>query len=85
MPVTKQSLSLDEHVSARVRRAASEDGMSFSAWISRAAERELVIHEGLRGVAEWEADAGALTVAERAAAAEVLDRILSGPERAPSE
>ena len=78
--VTKRSVSLDESVADRVERAAGEDGVSFSAWLSDAAEHRLLIRDGLHGVAEWEADAGALTPAERAAGEALLDRLLGGPE-----
>lgn len=76
MTVTKRSVSLDDSVAERVERAADEDGVSFSAWLSRAAEHQLMIREGLQGVTEWEADAGALTSAERAAGEALLDRLL---------
>lgn len=69
------SIALDEHVAARARVAAGEQGMSVSAWLSRAAARELLVQDGLRAVAEWEAEAeaGPLTATERAAADAVLD------------
>ncbi|UNX53498.1 hypothetical protein MF406_10865 [Georgenia sp. TF02-10] len=79
MRVTKRSVSLDDQVAERVDHAAREDGISFSAWLSLAAERQLLLREGLRGVAEWEAEAGPLTAEERAAGELLLDRLLSGP------
>jgi hypothetical protein len=78
MSVTKRSVSLDDQVAERVEHAAREDGVSFSTWLSVAAERQLLLREGLRGVAEWEADAGPLSADERAAGEALLDRLLSG-------
>ena len=61
-----------------VEHAADEDGVSFSAWLSAAAEDKLLLREGLQGVREWEAEAGELTAEERAAGEALLDRLLSG-------
>lgn len=76
MTVLKRSVSLDDDVAERVERAADEDGVSFSSWLSTAAEQQLRIREGLTGVAEWEADSGTLSPAERAAGDALLDRLL---------
>ena len=59
-----------------MERAAKQDGVSFSAWLSSAAQRQLRLRDGLRGVAEWEADAGALSPAERAAGEALLAHLL---------
>lgn len=82
MGVTKRSVSLEDAVATRVEHAAEEDGVSFSAWLSAAAERSLRLRDGLRGVQEWEAEAGALTVEERAAGEALLDRLLGRGRRA---
>ena len=76
MAVTKRSVSLDDSVATRVEQAASKDGVSFSAWLSRAAEHSLLIREGLAGVDEWEAEAGSLTPAERAEGEALLNHLL---------
>jgi len=76
--VTKRSVSLSDTVARSVEAAASEDGVSFSAWLTGAAERQLLIRQGLRGVAAWEAEAGALTAEEIAAGEALLARLLSG-------
>jgi hypothetical protein len=78
MSVTKRSVSLDDQVAERVEHAAREDGVSFSTWLSVAAERQLRLREGLHGVAEWETDAGPLSAEERAAGEALLDRLLAG-------
>ena len=77
-------MSLEDNVAEAVERAADEDGMSFSAWLSAAAERQLRQREGLRGIREWEADAGALTAEERAAGEALLDRLLAAGRKARS-
>jgi hypothetical protein len=78
VPVSKRSVSLDDAVAEAVERAAQEDGVSFSAWLSGAAERRLRLREGLRGVEEWEAEVGVLSAAERAAGEALLERLLGG-------
>jgi len=76
MSVTKRSISLDDELATQVEQAAHDDGVSFSAWLNEAAERRLRLRQGLQGVQEWEADAGALTPEERAAGEALLDRLL---------
>jgi hypothetical protein len=81
MSVVKRSVSIDADVAAAADAAAAEDGVSFSAWLSEAAARRLRVREGLRGVAEWETQAGALSREERAAGEALLDRLLRGAKR----
>ncbi|MDR1187582.1 MAG: hypothetical protein LBK95_09020 [Bifidobacteriaceae bacterium] len=76
MTVAKFSVSLDSHVAERVEQAAREDRVSFSKWLSTAAEHQLRLREGLRGVAEYEAEAGPFTEEERAEGRAVLNRLL---------
>ena len=76
--VTKRSVSLNDEVATAVESAAREDGVSFSSWLSNAAERQLRIRQGLRGVGAWESDAGTLTAEEIAAGEQLLGRLLSG-------
>jgi hypothetical protein len=76
--VTKRSVSLADTVATAVEAAAAEDGMSFSAWLSLAAERQLRVREGLRGVVAWEERVGELTAEEIAAGEALLARLLSG-------
>jgi hypothetical protein len=76
--VTKRSVSLADDVARAVEAAAREDGVSFSAWLSSAAQRQLRVRQGLRGVAAWEAEAGDLTAEEIAAGEALLARLLSG-------
>jgi hypothetical protein len=60
-PAIKLAITVDQDVHARVARAAREDKVSVSAWMTDAARRALRIRDGLAAVAEWEARHGALT------------------------
>lgn len=63
-PSPKLAITVDPDVHRRVLAAAEEEGVSVSAWMTEAARRALTIGDGLAGVAEWEAEHGALTEAE---------------------
>jgi len=76
MAVRKLSIALDEAVAAEVARAAEREGIAVSAWLNRAAARALAVDAGLDAVHDWEAEHGALTDEELAAADTVLDRLL---------
>jgi hypothetical protein len=54
--VVKRSVSLDDRVAEQIQEAAREDGLSFSGWLSAAAEHQLMLREGRRAMAEWEAE-----------------------------
>jgi hypothetical protein len=76
--VTKRSVSLDDEVASAVEDAAKQDGISFSAWLSTAAEKQLQVRQGLRGVAAWEGETGSLSAEELAAGEALLARLRSG-------
>lgn len=78
MTVEKLSVAIDERVAAAARAAATREGTSLSAWLSRAAEQALRVDEGLRAVAEWESEQGALSAEERTAADASLDGLIDG-------
>jgi hypothetical protein len=67
-PSPKLAITVAPDVHARVAAAAAEDGVSVSAWMTSAARRALLVRDGLAAVAEWEAEHGALTAEELAAA-----------------
>lgn len=73
MAVKKLSVALDEQVADAVAKSAERQGLSLSAWLNRAAENALAVEDGLAAVAEWEAEHGALTEEELAAADAALD------------
>jgi hypothetical protein len=64
----KRSISVPPELDAQIAAAASAEGLSYSAWLARGAERELKIRDGLAAMAEYEAEHGAFTVEERAEA-----------------
>jgi hypothetical protein len=76
------SVALDPSVADAAARAAAREGLSLSAWLSRAAERALMVERGLEAVRAWERDNGSLTDAELSDADKVLNRILSRARRA---
>lgn len=74
VPVRKLSVALEETVAAQAADAAQRRGVSLSAWLNAAAERALLMEQGLAAVAEWEAEHGELSAEELAWADSVLDR-----------
>lgn len=76
MSVSRLSISVPPEVEDAIRVAAEAAGLPVSVWLARAAERaaaeQAAIADGLAGVAEFEAENGALTDAERAGARQVL-------------
>jgi hypothetical protein len=66
MAVKKRSVALDKDVADAVVKAAKEEGVSVSAWLSEAAKKQLKIHQGLQAIREWEAEHSAPTAEEMA-------------------
>jgi hypothetical protein len=63
-PAPKLAITVDSDVHERVLRAANEDRMSVSAWMTEAARRALRIRDGLAAVAEWEREHGEFSATE---------------------
>lgn len=81
MTVRKITISLDEQAAALAQRSAAAEGMSLSAWLSRAATGQARIDEGLRAVAEYEGAFGAPTDEEmEAIRCELASRGFGQPE-----
>jgi hypothetical protein len=78
-PSPKLAITVDPDVHAKVVAAAAAEGVSISAWMTAAARQALKLRDGLAAVAEWEAEQGALTEAELAAAKRRVGR--SGARR----
>jgi hypothetical protein len=78
-PSPKLAITVDPDVHAQVVAAAREEGTSVSAWMTNAARRALLVRNGLQAVAEWEAEHGALTEAELAAARRRVARAVGYP------
>ena len=68
MPAAKPTISLDPELRAQIEAAAASSGVSFSAWMADAARQRLRKERLLGLIAEWEAEHGAITEAEAAAA-----------------
>jgi hypothetical protein len=87
-PSPKLAITVAPDVHARVVAAAEEDGVSVSAWMTTAARRALLVRDGLAAIAEWEAQHGALSPEELAAARERVAAQLrpraSRPRRRPA-
>lgn len=81
MVVRKQSVALDEAVLVAARKSAASANTSLSAWLNRAALRELTIERGLAAVTKWEAEHAPITALEARRADQALDRVLGGRAR----
>jgi predicted transcriptional regulator len=68
MAARKVTITLDEDLAEALGRTARETGVPLSRLIASAAEREMRRRIGLAAVAEWEAEHGAVTPEELAAA-----------------
>ncbi|MCC6766221.1 MAG: hypothetical protein IT293_16295 [Deltaproteobacteria bacterium] len=80
-PAVKLAITVDPDVHARAARAARQDKVSLSAWMTEAARRALRIRDGLGAVAEWERQHGPLTEEELVSARR---RLLGTPPRRPT-
>lgn len=67
-PSPKLAITVDAGVHEQVLAAATEEGVSVSAWMTEAARRRLLLRDGLRAVSEWEQEHGPLTADELSAA-----------------
>jgi hypothetical protein len=67
-PSPKLAITVDPDVYDQLLAAAAEEGVSVSAWMTDAARRALLARDGLAAVTDWEAQHGAFTGSELAAA-----------------
>ena len=82
-PSPKLAITVDPDVHQGVLAAAHDEGVSVSAWMTEAARRSLLIRDGLAAVEEWEAEHGAFSPAELAAARQrVAEEVASVTSRA---
>jgi hypothetical protein len=77
MGVRKLSVALEEGVASSASASAERQGLSLSAWLTRAAQDALAIEDGRAAVEEWQAEHGRFTREELRAA----DAILTRPPR----
>jgi hypothetical protein len=86
-PAPKLAITVAPDVHARVLEAAEAEGVSVSAWMTKAARDALRTRDGLAAIAEWEAENGVLTEEEIRAARDRIAqrekvRAAPGPARA---
>ena len=71
----KRSISIPPELDAEIAAAAEAAGMSYSAWVAETARTEFTIRAGLEGISQYEAEHGAFTPDEIAAADEWAGRV----------
>ena len=67
MTVEKMSLSIPKALARQARREAKAEGISVSAWVARAIEKQTKLAGLKRLVEEYEAEFGAFTEEEKEA------------------
>ena len=63
-PSPKLAITIDPDVHEKILAAAAKDGVSVSAWMTKAARDALRQRAGLAAVARWEKQLGRLTEGE---------------------
>jgi hypothetical protein len=63
-PSPKLAITIDADVYENMLSAASQEGLSVSAWMTLAAREALLRQAGLAAVAQWEAEHGLLGTKE---------------------
>ncbi|MGH2885969.1 MAG: hypothetical protein ACRDPA_25290 [Solirubrobacteraceae bacterium] len=61
-------MSIPPDLDAQIEAAATEAGMTYSAWLAAAARKEFTIRAGLQAVADFERQQGAFSAEEIAEA-----------------
>ena len=61
-------MSIPPDLDAQIEAAASEAGMTYSAWLAATARKEFTIRAGLEAVADFEREQGAFSAEEIAEA-----------------
>lgn len=74
MVAVKRSVAFDPDVWKEAEAAARQERTSLSALVNDALSEHLALQRGLRAMDEWQAEHGAFTDDELAAADEALDR-----------
>jgi hypothetical protein len=64
----KRSISMPPDLAAAIEAAATEAGMTYSAWLAAAARKEFAIRAGLDAVTQFEREHGAFSADELAEA-----------------
>jgi hypothetical protein len=77
----KRSISMPPDLDAAIEAAATQAGMTYSAWLAATARKEFAIRAGLDAVAQFEREHGAFTADELAEAQEWARRALARSKR----
>lgn len=75
----KRSVSIPPDLDAQIEAAAAEAGVTYSAWLAATARKEFTIRAGLKAVAEFEREQGALSPEEIAEAEQWVREALDRP------
>ncbi len=78
----KRSISMPPELDAEIAAAATQAGVSYSAWLADMARKEFTIRAGLTAVGQFERDHGPFTPAELAEADEWADQAIRRPSQA---
>ena len=77
----KRSISMPPDLDAAIEAAATDAGMTYSAWLATTARKEFAIRAGLGAVAEFEREQGAFTADELAEAQEWAKEAVARSQR----
>lgn len=80
----KRSVSIPPDLDVQIEAAATEAGLTYSAWLAAAARQELTIRAGLEAVAEFERERGAFSPEEIADAEQWTQSALERSKRSGS-
>jgi hypothetical protein len=72
----KRSISVSPELDAQIKSEAARTGMSYSAWLSEAASKQLKIRAGLEAVAEVERELGEFSAEEMAEAKDWARKVI---------
>ncbi len=67
-PSPKLAITVEPDVHAQILKAAADERVSVSAWMTSAARSALTVRRGLQAVSEWEQEHGSFTEEELKAA-----------------
>lgn len=72
----KRSISIPPELDDLIRSEAASQGVTYSAWLTEAAQKELKIRAGLQAVAEVEEELGGFSAEELADAEAWAEKVL---------
>ncbi|HWL46062.1 MAG TPA: hypothetical protein VNQ73_24190 [Ilumatobacter sp.] len=72
----KRSVSFRPDLDDRIAESSRRSGLTYSGWLAETAEWRLRVEDGLRAVAQWEAENGTFTAQELVEGRELARRLL---------